>query len=135
MSTYCYFRNRNQLGIRVMWNEEKPLSVLTSWNPFSREIPWKTFSNHPLYSYEDKYKSEGIQAELDKNRQYYSVQNLYEVLEQAIISDTQTDQNGIRKPCSMTEEPILLENYLNVGAMIHNKNNFGFFKVRGKFSF
>lgn len=37
--------------------------------------------------------------------------------------------------CSVQHKPILLENYLGLGALIHNKNSLGFFKVRGKFSF
>lgn len=30
---------------------------------------------------------------------------------------------------------ILLENYVGFGAIIHNRHDLGFFKVRGKFSF
>ncbi|KAJ8934914.1 hypothetical protein NQ318_002654, partial [Aromia moschata] len=30
---------------------------------------------------------------------------------------------------------ILLENYIGLGSIIHNRNSLGFFKVRGKFSF
>lgn len=38
-------------------------------------------------------------------------------------------------PCSVEHKPILLENYVGIGSLIHNKNALGFFKVRGKFSF
>lgn len=37
--------------------------------------------------------------------------------------------------CLITNRDILLENYVGIGSVIHNRNSLGFFKVRGKFSF
>lgn len=37
--------------------------------------------------------------------------------------------------CIIEYQKIVLENYINLGSIIHNKNALGYFKVRGKFSF
>jgi hypothetical protein len=37
--------------------------------------------------------------------------------------------------CNIEHKPIVLENYIGIGSLIHNRNSLGFFKVRGKFSF
>jgi hypothetical protein len=37
--------------------------------------------------------------------------------------------------CTIEHKPIVLENYVGIGSVIHNRNALGFFKVRGRFSF
>lgn len=122
--------------MRLKWNKGQPLAVTSSWNPFA-DIPWKTFRNHPLGNYVDEYNSETtIREELEQNRELYLVDNMYNAL-LGIVHNPQPSIEGadINYNCRVEETPILLENYVNVGAMVHNKNNFGFFKVRGNFSF
>lgn len=88
-------------------------------------------------TYVDIYNSERtIQEDLEKNKDIYLVDNLYKAL-LSIVHDPQPNiENGdVNYDCKVEESPIVLENYVNVPAMVHNKNNFGFFKVRGRFSF
>ena len=109
---------------------------MSSWNPFA-EIPWRTITNHPLGTYVDIYNSEKtIQENLDQNKDIYLVENLYNGLVSIVREPNPQIENGdVNYDCKIEDAPIVLENYLNVPAMVHNKNNFGFFKVRGKFSF
>lgn len=125
---------RSDTGIRVMWNKGQPLPLLTYWNPFANDIPWITIIDHPLYSYKDPFNSPYITQNLEKYHEIYSVDGLHDALLQT-ISNYNIQNTDATTNCKFTEGPILLENYVGVGAMIHNKNNFGFFKVRGKFSF
>lgn len=127
---------RNEVGVRLKWNKGQPLGALSSWNPFA-EIPWRTFTNHPLGTYVDIYNSEKwIQENLDQNRDIYLVENLYQAFLSIVHDPEPNIENGdVNYDCKLEEAPIVLENYVNVSAMVHNKNNFGFFKVRGKFSF
>lgn len=37
--------------------------------------------------------------------------------------------------CAIYHKNIVLENYVGIGSLLHNRNALGFFKVRGKFSF
>lgn len=37
--------------------------------------------------------------------------------------------------CNIVSNSIVLENYVGLGALLHNRNSLGFFKIRGKVSF
>ncbi|XP_055713706.1 tumor protein p63-regulated gene 1-like protein isoform X1 [Phlebotomus papatasi] len=128
---------RNEMGIRVMWNKGQPLPAATSWNPFAQDIPWKTFTNHPIHGYHDQYNSlPSIRDEIEATRLTYSVEHLHQNLLQLINNpQPNIESANVNYNCKLEEAPILLENYLGLGAVFHNKNNLGFFKVRGKFSF
>ncbi|CAD7090938.1 unnamed protein product [Hermetia illucens] len=125
---------RNEHGIRIMWNKGQPIGWMASWNPFTNEIPWKTITDHPLYNYQDPYNSANIKEGLDKFRKYYSVDGFYDALVQTISNNNSKNADNTTI-CKFEEGPIVMQNYIGIGAMIHNKHNFGFFKVRGKFSF
>ncbi|XP_014214255.1 tumor protein p63-regulated gene 1-like protein isoform X3 [Copidosoma floridanum] len=51
LSSTAHFepRGRNMFGVRLMWNKGESLSLDQRWNPFTRNIPWLTFTSHPLY--------------------------------------------------------------------------------------
>ncbi|XP_014294089.1 tumor protein p63-regulated gene 1-like protein isoform X2 [Halyomorpha halys] len=112
--------SRNINGVRLMWGEGRPVSFLKKWNPFEKDIPFTTFTSHPLMWHKD---------EETKERRIFSVDDFVLELKKLFEDKIQTLQ------CSLQHRPILLENYIGVGALIHNKNSLGFFKVRGKFSF
>ncbi|XP_055713707.1 tumor protein p63-regulated gene 1-like protein isoform X2 [Phlebotomus papatasi] len=135
--TASFVPERNEMGIRVMWNKGQPLPAATSWNPFAQDIPWKTFTNHPIHGYHDQYNSlPSIRDEIEATRLTYSVEHLHQNLLQLINNpQPNIESANVNYNCKLEEAPILLENYLGLGAVFHNKNNLGFFKVRGKFSF
>lgn len=57
LSTFCIihvFRARNMQGFRVTWNNGHQISFAQKWNPWSRDIPYTTFTSHPLYWYTGK---------------------------------------------------------------------------------
>lgn len=37
--------------------------------------------------------------------------------------------------CCIHHSPIVIQSYVGVASLLHNKTSMGFFKVRGKFSF
>lgn len=37
--------------------------------------------------------------------------------------------------CNCINASIIIENYCGIGALVHNRNALGFFKIRGKVSF
>ncbi|XP_059617193.1 tumor protein p63-regulated gene 1-like protein isoform X2 [Phlebotomus argentipes] len=135
--TASFVPDRNEIGVRLMWNKGQPIPAATSWNPFATDIPWKTFTNHPIHGYQDQYNSlPSIREEIEANRKTYSVEHLHEALVQLINNpQPNIESANINYNCQLEETPIVLENYVGIGAVFHNKNNLGFFKVRGKFSF
>lgn len=56
-------------GLRTMWNQGQPLGFAKKWNPFSSDIPWNTYTSHPLLWHKGRFPilhflSYGLQLEL-----------------------------------------------------------------------
>ncbi|XP_046587319.1 tumor protein p63-regulated gene 1-like protein isoform X3 [Neodiprion lecontei] len=105
---------RNMVGLQLMWNKGKPLPLEKKWNPFVKNIPWLTFASHPLFWHKG--------TDLEKMK--FDVEGLHVALVSLIGEN-----------CHVVSNSIVLENYLGLGALLHNRNALGFFKIRGKVSF
>lgn len=103
-----------------MWNKGKPIDAKETWNPWSRAIPYVTLTSHPY----------ALLAPNDGSATSFDVDNFQASLLRAISQLP----DGISK-CMVEEKPILIESYLGVLSLLHNENNLGFFKLRGKVSF
>ncbi|XP_029047103.1 tumor protein p63-regulated gene 1-like protein isoform X3 [Osmia bicornis bicornis] len=105
---------RNMAGVRLMWNKGNPLPLIKKWNPFAKDIPWLTYTSHPLFWYKG--------SEEEKLR--FDVEGLRSTIKDLLPSE-----------CNIRSGLIIIENYIGVGALVHNRNALGFFKIRGKVSF
>ncbi|CAH2073175.1 unnamed protein product, partial [Iphiclides podalirius] len=112
-------RERNLRGVRLMWNKGEPLSMKTAWNPFSQDVPFLTFASHPIY-----WHKEGSV----EDRSMYDMETFAQKLQRAIESMASSS-------CCIHHSPIVIQSYVGVTSLLHNKISLGFFKVRGKFSF
>ncbi|XP_015598645.1 tumor protein p63-regulated gene 1-like protein isoform X1 [Cephus cinctus] len=108
-------RDRNATGLRLMWNRGEPLSLDKKWNPFARNIPWLTYTSHPLFWHKGN----------DTEKSRFDVEDLHANIVNLLPEECQV----------LTGSSIILENYLGLGALFHNRNSLGFFKIRGKVSF
>lgn len=118
--------DRNMRGARLMWKQEKPNSLSAKWNPFVDNVPFCTFTYHPLYFHKDS-TVEGRKAFFDLD---IFIDKLCD-----IFAAMQARKTSEKDCCAIYHKNIILENYVGVGSLIHNRNALGFFKVRGKFSF
>ncbi|XP_076167513.1 tumor protein p63-regulated gene 1-like protein isoform X1 [Ptiloglossa arizonensis] len=107
-------RKRYLSGIRLMWNKGTPLPLSKKWNPFAKDIPWLTYTSHPLFWYKG--------SEVDKAK--FDVDGLHSTIIRLLSSE-----------CVIRTGSIIIENYFGLGALVHNRNGLGFFKIRGKVSF
>lgn len=53
-SYYCiwlidWYRDRKMDGVRLMWNKGVPVAFTQRWNPFTSDVPYLTFTSHPLH--------------------------------------------------------------------------------------
>lgn len=110
---------RNLRGVRLMWNKGEPLPLKTVWNPFSQDVPFLTFASHPIYWYKEGGSEE---------RSIYDMETFAQKLQRAIESMPSS-------ACCIHHSPIVIQSYVGVASLLHNKTSMGFFKVRGKFSF
>ncbi|XP_057662343.1 tumor protein p63-regulated gene 1-like protein isoform X2 [Diorhabda carinulata] len=111
--------DRNMKGIRLLLKQDKPDSFASKWNPFNSEVHFLTFTYHPLYYHKDC-----------ADERLRSVYNLDLFIENICLSVQKWKENIV-----ILQHNILLENYVGLGSVIHNRHSLGFFKVRGKFSF
>ncbi|XP_013180415.1 PREDICTED: tumor protein p63-regulated gene 1-like protein isoform X7 [Papilio xuthus] len=126
---------RNLRGVRLMWNKGEPLSLKTAWNPFSQDVPFLTFASHPIFWHKD---TEGVKDSL-----FSSEQERDGTLEERSMYDMETFAQKLQRAiesmpssaCCIHHSPIVIQSYLGVTSLLHNKISLGFFKVRGKFSF
>ncbi|XP_074108568.1 tumor protein p63-regulated gene 1-like protein isoform X2 [Cotesia typhae] len=105
---------RNTFGVKIMWNKGKPLSLDKKWNPFAKRIPWVTYTSHPLYWHKSTREEQ----------KRFDVDDFHDSL-----------MTHFNMQCEFTKSQIIIENYLGLGAILHNRNSLGFFRVRGKVSF
>ncbi|KAJ9589558.1 hypothetical protein L9F63_017246 [Diploptera punctata] len=117
-------RSRNVRGLRAMWNNGEPLAFKKKWNPFNSDIPFTTYTSHPLL-----WRKEATNGSNDM----FDVDDFARNLILAVEKSQQANANI--PTCKVEHKPIVLENYVGLGSLIHNRNALGFFKVRGKFSF
>lgn len=131
-----------------MWNKGEPLPVKTAWNPFSQDVPFITFASHPIYWHkgnEECFKNGTIITEASfcfsnviypyfminteggvQERSTYDMELFAQKLQRAV--------EAIGSAC-IHHSPIVIQSYLGLTSLLHNKTSMGFFKVRGKFSF
>ncbi|XP_050313960.1 tumor protein p63-regulated gene 1-like protein isoform X1 [Anthonomus grandis grandis] len=114
-------RDRNMKGIRILFAKGKPIKFSSKWNPFTVDLPIWTFTYHPLYFHKD--------CSDENQRRIYDLDNFNDYFCKTIM------ELGKNYESRILHSNVLLENYVGFGAIIHNRNDLGFFKVRGKFSF
>ncbi|XP_053625381.1 tumor protein p63-regulated gene 1-like protein isoform X4 [Plodia interpunctella] len=110
---------RNLRGVRLMWNKGEPLPLKTVWNPFSQDVPFLTFASHPIYWHKDGGPEERAMFDM-------------EIFAQKVQRAIETMPSSA---CCIHHSPIVIQSYVGVTSLLHNKTSMGFFKVRGKFSF
>ncbi|GIX86577.1 tumor protein p63-regulated gene 1 protein [Caerostris extrusa] len=117
---------RNQLGIQCSWSSSEQIPVLKRWNPWSREIPWVTYTSHPLFKMDTAEKTN------------YNIEDFSKKLVATVCGESAneipaaTPSSGT---CRVLYQPIIIESYAGLAAALHNANELGFFKSRGKVSF
>ncbi|XP_035436413.1 tumor protein p63-regulated gene 1-like protein isoform X2 [Spodoptera frugiperda] len=110
---------RHLRGVRLMWNKGEPIPLKTVWNPFSQDVPFLTFASHPIFWYKEGGPEE---------KATYDMETFATKLQRAI-------ENMTSSACCIHHSPIVIQSYVGVTSLLHNKTSMGFFKVRGKFSF
>ncbi|KAK9885982.1 hypothetical protein WA026_014768 [Henosepilachna vigintioctopunctata] len=119
-------RDRNMRGARLMWEQEKPTHLGAKWNPFTDNVPFCTFTYHPLYFHKD--------CSVEPRKNIFDLDLFVDKLCDVFVA-LQASKSSEKDHCAIYHKNIVLENYVGLGSLVHNRNALGFFKVRGKFSF
>ncbi|XP_035566294.1 tumor protein p63-regulated gene 1 protein isoform X3 [Canis lupus familiaris] len=111
-------------GLRIYWGSLEQQSLFSRWNPWSTEVPYATFTEHPM-----KYTSEKF-LEICKLSGFTSkivpaIQNAHK----------NSAGSGRGKGLMVLTEPILIETYTGLMSFIGNRNKLGYSLARGSIGF
>ncbi|XP_004577838.2 tumor protein p63-regulated gene 1 protein [Ochotona princeps] len=111
-------------GLRIYWGSPAEQSLLSRWNPWSTQVPYATFTEHPVKYTSDKFleicKLSGFVSKLVP-----AVQNAYK--------NSTGSSRG--KSLMVLTEPILIETYAGLMSFIGNRNLLGYSLARGSIGF
>ncbi|KAM5292818.1 tumor protein p63-regulated gene 1 protein [Ctenodactylus gundi] len=111
-------------GLRVYWGNLEDQSLLSRWNPWSTEVPYATFTEHPM-----KYTSEKL-LEICKLSEFTS--KLIPAIRNA---HKNSHGSGRGKGLMVLNQPILIETYMGLMSFIGNRNKLGYSLARGSIGF
>ncbi|XP_059543350.1 tumor protein p63-regulated gene 1 protein isoform X2 [Myotis daubentonii] len=111
-------------GLRIYWGSLEQQSLLSRWNPWSTEVPYATFTEHPM-----RYTSEQF-LEICKLSGFMS--KLVPAIQNALKSSS---GSGGGKGLMVLTEPILIETYMGLMSFIGNRNKLGYSLARGSIGF
>nr|XP_012600649.1 tumor protein p63-regulated gene 1 protein [Microcebus murinus]XP_012600650.1 tumor protein p63-regulated gene 1 protein [Microcebus murinus]XP_012600651.1 tumor protein p63-regulated gene 1 protein [Microcebus murinus]XP_012600652.1 tumor protein p63-regulated gene 1 protein [Microcebus murinus] len=111
-------------GLRIYWGSPEEQSLLSRWNPWSTEVPYATFTEHPV-----KYTSEKF-LEICKLSGFTS--KLVPAIQNACKDST---GSGKGRRLMVLTEPILIETYTGLMSFIGNRNKLGYSLARGSIGF
>lgn len=99
-------------GLRITWGSMDNQPWYQRWNPLNTDIPFATFTSHPVMSLPDL-----------GNREIYDVQSFLSSLKQALEKVP-----GIKY---IDNQPIVIESYAGFASYVHNQSRLGFSRERG----
>ncbi|XP_067850939.1 tumor protein p63-regulated gene 1-like protein [Heptranchias perlo] len=115
---------RDGKGLRVHWDKLREASFVSRWNPWSADMPYTTFTEHPVKGATETFTNI-CQLENFKAQLAWAVQKAYQ------MDPVPGRANGVL----ILDRPILIDTYVGIMSLINNQNKLGYSLARGSVGF
>lgn len=111
-------------GVRLYWDKLREASVISRWNPWSSDLPFTTFTDHPVKSCSERFT---IICQVDA----FTAELVQAVQKAHKMDPIPGRANG----AVVLNQPILIETYAGFMSFIGNRNKLGYSLARGSVGF